>query len=315
MVIRHPLVRDAICASITAARRCVLHARAASVVSEAASWEHRVAALDRPDEALAAQLEQLAGEEAADGRLALAGTHLQWAADISPARADRERRLLTAALHLMEAEDSRDPALRQAVEESAPSPLRSCVLGTMAFSAGQLNEAQLLFDQALTEARDDPDSRPLAAMIAGRLAHAYALLGEGKSAGIRAVGAGHRLPGRGSSQPDPDPDRHRRLPGGRPYAALAELGHLDADPARVGPADVDGLSFRGLFRLMAGDLGLAVSDLTASLKMARQGAIFTLGLRAYFYLALAQYLAGPWDDVLLTAEQGFSAAGDPGPPL
>ena len=33
-----------------------------------------------------------------------------------------------------------------------------------------------------------------------------------------------------------------------------------------------------------------------------------MGLRAYFYLALAQYLAGEWDDVLLTAEQGFSAA-------
>ena len=57
-----------------------------------------------------------------------------------------------------------------------------------------------------------------------------------------------------------------------------------------------------------GDLGPAVSDLAASLKMARQGATLTLGLRAYFYLALAQYLAGAWDDVLLTAEQGFSAA-------
>jgi ATP/maltotriose-dependent transcriptional regulator MalT len=42
--------------------------------------------------------------------------------------------------------------------------------------------------------------------------------------------------------------------------------------------------------------------------MARQGAALTLGLRAYFYVALAQYLAGQWDDVLLTAEQGFSAA-------
>ena len=309
VVIRHPLVRDAICASITAARRCALHARAASVVSEAASWEHRVAALDRPDEALAAQLEHLAGEEAADGRLALAATHLQWAADVSPARADRERRLLTAALHLTEAEESRDPALRQTVEEAGPSPLRSCVLGTMAFSAGQLNEAQLLFDQALTEARDDPDSRPLAAMIAGRLAHTYALLGEGGmvqafgrwALGTRCLDAAATSQTRtliaiGASQ----------VAG--PHAALAELGHLDADPARVGPVDVDALSFRGLFRLMAGDLGRAVSDLTASLKMARQGAIFTLGLRAYFYLALAQYLAGAWDDVLLTAEQGFSAA-------
>ena len=50
------------------------------------------------------------------------------------------------------------------------------------------------------------------------------------------------------------------------------------------------------------------TDLTASLRLARRGATLTLGLRAYFYLALAQYLAGAWDDVLLTAEQGFSAA-------
>src|SRR5262249_22565786 len=58
----------------------------------------------------------------------------------------------------------------------------------------------------------------------------------------------------------------------------------------------------------AGELGPAIRDLAASLKLARQGATLTLGLRAYFYLALAQYLAGAWDDVLLTAEQGFSAA-------
>ena len=309
VVIRHPLVRDAIYASITATRRCLLHARAASVVSEAASWEHRVAALDRPDEALAAQLEHLAGEEAADGRLALAATHLQWASDISPAQADRERRLLTAALHLVEAEESRDPALRQAVEESAPSPLRSCVLGTMAFSAGQLNEAQLLLDQALAKARDDPDGRPLAAMIAGRLAHAYALLGEGEKVqafGRWALGTGC-LDAAAASQTRTLVAIGASQVAGL-HAALAELGHLDTDPARIGPADLDGLSVRGLFRLLAGDLGPSVSDLTASLKMAREGAIFTLGLRAYFYLALAQYLAGSWDDVLLTAEQGFSAA-------
>ena len=63
-----------------------------------------------------------------------------------------------------------------------------------------------------------------------------------------------------------------------------------------------------MFRLLAGDLGQAVHDLTASLELARRGATLTTGLRAYCYLALAQYLAGAWDDVLLTAEQGFSAA-------
>ena len=39
--IRHLLVRDAIYAGITASRRRVLHARAASAVSEQAYWEHR----------------------------------------------------------------------------------------------------------------------------------------------------------------------------------------------------------------------------------------------------------------------------------
>ena len=83
--IRHLLVRDAIYADIAAARRRLLHAQAASVVSESVSWEHRVAALDRPDEGLAAELEQLAGDEAAGFRLVLAATHLRWASDISPA--------------------------------------------------------------------------------------------------------------------------------------------------------------------------------------------------------------------------------------
>ncbi len=85
VAIRHPLVRDAIYAGIAMARRRMLHGRAASLVSESASWEHRVAALDQPDEGLAAELEQLAAEEAAGGRLALAATHLRWASDISPA--------------------------------------------------------------------------------------------------------------------------------------------------------------------------------------------------------------------------------------
>jgi DNA-binding CsgD family transcriptional regulator len=307
--IRHPLVRDAIYAGITASGRRTLHARAASIVSESASWEHRVAALERPDEDLAAQLESLAEAEAADGHLALAATHLQWASDVSPAQADRERRLLTAVLHLMLAEESRGLALRAAVQASAPSPLRSCVLGTIAFSSGHLAEAERRFSEALAQARDDPDIQPLAAMIANRLAGTYALLGDGEKVMTLArwaLGTGC-LDAAAASQTRTLVAIGASHAAG-PHAGLAELGHLEADPARVGPVDVDGLSFRGVFRLLAGDLDQAVTDLTASLKLARRGATLTLGLRAYFYLALAQYLAGAWDDVLLTAEQGFSAA-------
>jgi DNA-binding CsgD family transcriptional regulator len=307
--IRHPLVRDAIYAGITPTRRRVLHARAASVVSESASWEHRVAALDRPDEGLAAQLEQLAGAEAASGRLALAATHLQWASDISPARTDRERRLLTAALHLTLAEESRSMAMREAVEATAPSPLRSCVLGTITFSSGRLAEAEQLFTQALADTQDDPDNQPLAALLANRLSGTYTLIGDGQKVqayGRQALSTGYLDAAMASQTRTLIAVGASQVAG--PRAALAELEHLDPDSARVGPVDVDGLTFRGCFRLLAGDLGQAVTDLAASIRLARRGATMTLGLRAYFYLALAQYLAGAWDDVLLAAEQGFSAA-------
>ncbi len=309
VMIRHLPVRDAVYAGITASRRRLLHGRAALVVSESASWEHRVAALDRPDEDLASQLERLAGGEAAAGRLALAARHLQWASDVSPARADRERRLLTAALYRTLAGESHDAALREAVEATGPSPLRSCVLGTMAFSSGQLGEAEQRFSQALAQARSDPESRPLAALIANRLAGTYTLLGEGEKVqalGRWALGTGcldaaaaswtRTLFAIGASQ----------VAG--PRAALAELRHLDTDPARVGPADAGGLAFRGVFRLLAGDLDPAISDLGASQRLAHRGNSLILSRRAYCFLALAQYLAGAWDDALLTAEQGLSAA-------
>jgi hypothetical protein len=146
-------------------------------------------------------------------------------------------------------------------------------------------------------------------MIANRLAGTYTLLGDGEQVmtfGRWALGTGCLDAAAASQTRTLIAIGASQVAG--PRAALAELEHLDADPARVCPVDVDGLTFRGVFRLLAGDLDRAISDLTASVKLARRGATLTLGLRAYFYLALAQYLAGAWDDVLLTAEQGFSAA-------
>ncbi|HWM03374.1 MAG TPA: AAA family ATPase [Actinophytocola sp.] len=310
VAIRHALVRDAIYAGTTPSRRRQLHAHAASVVSDAAAWEHRVAALESPDEDLATELEALAAREAADGRLALAATHLEWASDISPARAERERRLLTAALHLMPGGEPHGLALRTAVQASAPSPLRSCVLGTMAFSSGRLAEAQRWLTEALAQTRHDLGTQPLAALIAHRLARTHALLGDGEKViafGRAALDSGSLDPATASQTRTLVAIGVSQVAG--PRAALAELDHLDPDAARVDPTDADGLSFRGTARLLAGDPDQAVTDLTTSLRLARQGAPLTFGLRPYYYLAFAQYLAGAWNDVLLTVDQGFSAAG------
>jgi DNA-binding CsgD family transcriptional regulator len=309
VVIRHALQRDAIYTGISAARRRELHARAVRLVDENSAWAHRVAALDRPDESLAAQLELLAEQEFHSGRLALAATRLQWAADISPAPADRQRRILMAAFHLGVAEEGRGELLRPIVEASPPSALRSCILASMAAAAGAFSEGERLYAEALTQAQSEPDSRALAAMIANRMAAGYALRADGKRAkelaqwalaedrlDALAVGRARALVAVGVTH----------MAG--PLAALSELGYLDADPSRVDPIDIDGLCWRGACRFLVGDLEGAISDLTAGLTMARNGVALTLGLRVHAYLALAQYLSGQWDAALITIEQGFSAA-------
>ena len=248
--IRHPMVRDAIYAGIAAARRRTLHALAASMVSESASWKHRVAALDRPDERLAGELEQLAGEEAADGRLALAATHLQWASRTStrpgPTRGAAALRC-GATWHSPRRSCWAWPCTEEVVGGAVP--LRSCALGTMAFSSGQLAQAQLLFSEALTQARDDPRNQPLAAVIASRLAIVCALVGDAEKVqalGRWALGTGCLDAAAASITRTVIAVGASQMAG--PRAALAKLGHLDADPARVGLVDVDGLSFRGVFR-------------------------------------------------------------------
>ena len=314
VAIRHQLVREAIYGGIGPVRRRLLHARAVSLVSESMSWAHRVAALDRPDEGLAATLERLAAGEAADGRPQVAATHLRWASDISPAQADRERRLLTAAQHLTLAGAADGPELRQEVEAAAGSALRSYVLGTMAYSAGQLAEAERRFSQALAQAQTESGSRPLAALIASRLAGAYSLLGEGKKAaafGRLALGTGGLDATAASQTRTLVATGIAQVAGPRAaLAMMAELGLLEASPVRLSRVDADGMSCRGMFRLLAGDLNGAVSDLSASVGLARREAGFRAGLSAHCYLALAQYQAGAWDDALITFERGVAAAPD-----
>jgi DNA-binding CsgD family transcriptional regulator len=304
--IRQQQVREAIYGGISPVRRRLLHARAVPLVSESMSWAHRVAALDRPDEGLAARLERLAAGEVADGRPQVAATHLRWAADISPVQADRERRLLTAAQHLTQAGASPGPELRRAVEAAAPSARRSYVLGTMAYAAGQLAEAEIRLSQALAQARTESGSGPLTALIASGLAGAYSLLGKGQQA--EAFG---RL-ALATDGPDAAASQTRTLVAtgiaqvAGPRAGLAELA-AGADGAD-GPDGADGMSFRGMFRLLAGDLNGAVSDLSTSVGLTRRRHGFRAGLSGHCYLALAQYQAGAWDDALITAEQGLASA-------
>jgi DNA-binding CsgD family transcriptional regulator len=309
VTLRHALQRDVIYSGLTPTRRRLLHSRAVSVVDTTTAWGHRVAALDGPDDELAEQLTQAAAVEAAAGRLPLAATHLLWAGDVSTSRDGYEQRLLTAATYLILADEARGLSLREAVEACRPSPLRSCVLASMSLDMGLLGEAEAELLDASATVGTDVESAPLRAVIANRLAGVYCLLGRGTD----AIAAGHRALNTGAMDRAAASQTRALIAIGAsqaqgPREALAELVHLDRDPDRVEAVDLDALSFRGVFHLLAGELEPAVRDLEVSVRLVREGATFTLGLRAYAYLALAQYLSGAWDGVLLTAEQALSEA-------
>ena len=309
VVIRHRVQRDAVYAGISTARQRELHARAVALVDEASAWAHRVASLDRPDESLANDLERLAADDALNGHFVRAATRLQWAADISPAPADRERRMLTGAFHLTVVEEARVEALRATVEAATPSALRSSILATMAYSRGEVAESERQFNEALAQAQSQPGSHLLAAMTANRLAATCTVLGQGERAkelarwalaqgclGAAAIGRAHAIAAMAVCQT------------AGPHHALSELSHLQPDPDLVDPAEIDSLCWRGVCRFLIGDLPGATSDMSGALLKVRNGATITSGLRIYAYLAVVQYLAGKWDDALITTEQGFSVA-------
>jgi hypothetical protein len=77
-----------------------------------------------------------------------------------------------------------------------------------------------------------------------------------------------------------------------PLAQLGQAAQVDSPGALIEPAVPPGWS----------------TDGQKSQRARWRSATLTLGQRTHGYLALAQYLAGDWDDALLTAEQGLSTA-------
>src|SRR4051812_11839295 len=102
----HPLIRSAVHDVIAPARLAEFHTAAAALVDEPGlALRHRARAAIAPDERLAADLESVARRAVSEGNWVQAADFFSEAAELSVARADRERRLLDRAGALCDAGD------------------------------------------------------------------------------------------------------------------------------------------------------------------------------------------------------------------
>ncbi|MGH3787963.1 MAG: ATP-binding protein [Pseudonocardiaceae bacterium] len=305
---RHPLLSAVVYDDLSPTRRRSLHAGAAGLVGQREAWAHRVAAAEHTDPALAAELDAAAAAEGAHH--AAAATYLLWAADLSATGHDREQRLLTAVARIVDHDLPRALAMRPAVRACAQGPLRSYVLGSLAYLAGEFTTALQLLTGALTAALDTGDHYVVAA-AAVRLAthHTFLIQGQDAAAAARTALA--------AEPADPRLFRHARmflalgvaLSEGS-AAGLAELADLPVAPTGVAAADADLLISRGVLQLYAARFAAAAQDLRTGIRRAREGAALTLLHGAHRHLAEAQYYLGAWDDAVINAELAVSLAHD-----
>jgi DNA-binding CsgD family transcriptional regulator len=130
----HALARAAIYQSIPYARRRQLHLRAAGQAGNVMeSLEHRVAAADHYDEALAAELEQAAQTAHAAGDFRQAGQMSRWASELSDDAVLRNRRWLDAVVDMILARDVAWVRQQLPAIQSAPDLARRAVIQGLMF--------------------------------------------------------------------------------------------------------------------------------------------------------------------------------------
>ena len=121
---RHPLLRSAAYRAASAPERREVHRALADATDarldpDRRAW-HRARAADRPDEAVAGELERSADRALARGGLSAAAAFLQRAAELTPDRAMRVERLLAAAQVKLDVADAASASELLAAAELGP---------------------------------------------------------------------------------------------------------------------------------------------------------------------------------------------------
>ena len=300
----HPLVAAAVYDQIGPSRRAHLHALAAQLVEdEGASLRHLAAAAAGPDADLAQRLEDQAENKAAGQCMESAAMAMVSASRLSPARPEREERLLRAVDWMLAAGDAAQARAHAGeVAGFAEGARRFSIVGQLASLDGRVEEANELF--ALAWERCDAAADPvLAAVIAHRVAYhclrrlrdedvvlwdrrALALAPDS----ILAVGWAAVLA----------LSLWRLGRAGEAYRLLEESRTSERDD------DLHLLGMRGWLRFAEDDVENARADLeAAAASELRLGALLVTSVHLTV-LARVQYAMGDWGAAVVSAEQALA---------
>jgi len=309
----HPLYRAAIYADLSPTSRRELHARAAGLVAGRARLAHLVAASLDPDEALAGELEASARAAAAAGEAGASAWALEQAAALSPAAADREGRLLDAAVVLLNAADT-PAAARVLASCQAPSARRDALTGLLGvFNGSTSAEGRLL---AAWQAHDPETEGEIGARAATSLANWMVISGRPDQAltwAGRAVGG--TVPGSALWAMARTAQAYAFASASRGPEGLATLGFLPDPGNEVPMPETDALIMRGMLKVYADDLPGAIADLGVATARLRTGLPSTYPGPCLAHLSDAHFRRGDWDAAVTHAQLATALAQDTDRPL
>ena len=309
----HPLYRAAIYADLSPTSRRALHARATEFVAGRAGLTHRVAASLGPDEALAHEFEESARSSADLGELGASAWALEQAASLSLTAADRERRLLDAAVVQLNAADT-SAAARVLASCEASSARRDALMGLLGvFSGFTSAEGRLL---AAWQAHDPEGEREIGARAATSLANWMVISGRPDQAiewGERAVGgtvADSALWAMARTA-----QAYGFAAAGRSPEGLAVLDFLPGSGNEVSVSETDALIMRGMLKLYVDDLSGSIADLGVAAARMRTGLPATYPVPCLTHLSDAHFRRGDWDAAVTHAQLAIALAQDADRPL
>jgi DNA-binding CsgD family transcriptional regulator len=299
----HPLYRTAVYDDLSPTRRQQLHRAAAEILDPGAALSHRVVASDSVDDDLADEIDAAARREVASGALALAARYLLWASPLSSGRDRAEHRLLEAVrLLLADGQTARASVLGDQVEACREGPLRSLVLGTLAWEAGDAATAEQWLLRVGTLADHDGSDDDVAAAALARLGILCCFQVRGQD----AIEAGSGALALGPTDPEVERDAWIALASGEAMLRGADAGlvrlaeRLPASEA-VRAADVDLLVTRGTLGFYAGLTMAAIADLRVAVRLARTASTAAFLPRAHLHLTQLLFRSGDWDEALVHA--------------